>query len=253
MLNVILIILLSLAWGSFLNVVAHRIVFEKKLFTFRSVCPQCNKTIFWYDNIPILSYLILGGKCRYCKNLISFLYPLIEILSGIIFTLLFFKFLMNMPGVSTVWFIGYFLFFSALIISVRTDLEALVVPQIFTLWLVPIGVLFSYLGFTEVNFHESVFGAIFGYALLYFVGTLFKYLKRKEGLGVGDMEFLAMIGSFLGPMGVWFSLFLGSVLGAIIGMTYISYYKRKRDLKIPFIPFLAFGAMVYFFVLKLVI
>jgi len=244
MFELIFIILFSLAWGSFLNVVAHRMVFEKKFLTLRSTCPQCNKIIFWYDNIPILSHLILGGKCRHCKKQISFLYPFIEILSGIVFTLLILTMAMHPP-----FLFSYFLFFSALIVSVRTDLEALVVPQIFTLWLVPVGVLLSYLGFTKISFHESILGAIFGYAILYFVGTLFKYLKRKEGLGVGDMEFLAMIGSFLGPSGAFFSLFLGSLLGTVIGVTYIAYYKKQRDLRIPFIPFLAFGAIVYFFVI----
>ena len=144
-------------------------------------------------------------------------------------------------------FISHFIFFSALIVATRTDLEALVIPQIFSLWLVPVGILFSYLNFTEITFLQSFIGAILGYAGLWIVAKLFKFFTKKEGLGIGDMELLAMIGAFLGPFGIWFTILIGSFTGLLISGFYILITKKDRYTQIPFGPFLALGATIYFF------
>ncbi|MBU1007991.1 prepilin peptidase [Candidatus Dependentiae bacterium] len=226
-----------LCWGSFLNVVAYRITYDKPFFTKRSVCPFCGKIVFWYDNLPILSWVLLRGRCRFCRASISILYPCIELLSGILFTSL----VLFFPLAS------YLLFFSALIIAIRTDLEAMVIPQVFSIWLAPVGVLLSLFGFTRVSFWESLLGALVGYGVLWSIAALFKYFTKRDGLGVGDMELLAMIGSFLGPIGVWFSVFIGSVSGLVIGGGYLLLTKKGRNTRIPFGPFLALGATIYFF------
>lgn len=241
MLNLILPFLFFTCWGSFLNVLAYRITFDKPFFTQRSMCPACGKIIYWYDNIPLISWVLLRGQCRFCHEPISLLYPFIELTSGIILTAIFWT-----QGL-TLSFLGYFLFFSALLVATRSDLEAMIIPQFFTLWLVPVGFLFSCFNLIEIFPLESLLGACFGYGLLWVVAKTFKYATKKEGLGEGDMELLAMIGSFLGPIGVWFSLMIGSSVGMLIGGGYLLFAKKDRYTRIPFGPFLALGAIIYFF------
>ena len=238
--QIFFLFVLFLCWGSFLNVVAYRITFDKPFFTKRSICPSCSKIIAWYDNIPLLSWLLLRGRCRACKAPITLLYPFIELLSGVVLTAL-------SLFVPLGAFVAYAIFFSALIVSVRTDLEAMVIPQLFSIWMVPLGFLYSLLGFIEIVWWESLLGAILGYGVLWLVASLYAYLTKKDGLGVGDMELLAMIGSFLGPQGVWFSLLIGSLSGLIVGGVYLVLTKQGRDTRIPFGPFLALGATIYFF------
>lgn len=256
MLIFLILIYIFLCWGSFLNVVAYRSITDISFWQKRSVCPNCKKIIFWYDNIPVISWIILKTKCRNCKTQISWLYPFIEILTAVIMTALFYKFfylnfnynlIFNYNLHDILSFFAYFIFFSALIIATRTDLQDLVIPQIFSIYLVPIGLIFSYFGLIKISFLQSILGAIFGYLILWITAKLFKYFAQKEGLGVGDMELLALIGAFLGPIGVWTTLLLGSVIGLIIGIFYIFITKQDKSVMIPFGPFLALGATIYFF------
>ncbi|MCF7799476.1 prepilin peptidase [Candidatus Babeliales bacterium] len=252
----ILISYIFLCWGSFLNVVAYRSITDISFWQKRSICPNCKKVIFWYDNIPIVSWIILKAKCRNCKIQISWLYPFIEILTTVIMTALFCKIfnfnlqnnlVFNFYLQDILNFFAYFIFFSVLIIATRTDLQDLVIPQIFSIYLVPIGLIFSYFNLIKISFLQSILGAIFGYLILWITAKLFKYFAQKEGLGVGDMELLALIGAFLGPIGVWATLLLGSVIGLIIGIFYILITKQDKSVMIPFGPFLALGATIYFF------
>ena len=248
MILTLFLILTFLCWGSFLNVVAYRITFEKPFFTRRSVCPHCNKIIKWYDNIPVLSWIILKRKCRACSKIISWLYPFTEIITAITMTNLFFNSYYNIP-----LFFSYFIFFSALIVATRTDLEAMVIPQLFSLWLVPAGIIFSALHFTKITVLESLLGTTLGYGVLWIVAKVFKLVTKKDGLGQGDMELLAMIGSFLGPIGIWFALTIGSIAGLLIGGTYLLITKKLKTTRIPFGPFLALGAIIYFFYEKTIL
>ncbi|KKQ33490.1 MAG: Type 4 prepilin-like protein leader peptide-processing enzyme [candidate division TM6 bacterium GW2011_GWF2_37_49] len=270
---VIAIFLFGLVWGSFLNVVAHRFALGKPFFTNRSKCPVCEHVIFWYDNIPLLSWLLLMGKCRNCKNRILFLYPAIELISGLIFVCVFFKLLpyfspfhyfistdqlmvdsMNFSSVipDQVFLRGlcmlgaFFIFFSALIAATRSDLEAMVIPQLFSLWLVPLGFLFAYFNIISISIKASLIGAFIGYFSLWFVALIFKLVTKRDGMGVGDMELLALIGSFLGPLGVWFSLLIGSLSGLLIGTLYLIIFRKEMTTRLPFGPFLALGATFYF-------
>lgn len=230
-----------LCWGSFLNVVAYRLIYNKTFFTKRSHCPSCNATITWYDNIPILSWILLRARCRSCKTNISYLYPLIELSSAIIFTSLFFY-------VPNYQFPGYFVFFSALLVATRTDLQEMLISKLCTTWLIPVGLLLALLGLSQVSFTQSILGAILGYGLLWIVSASFSFFfKRKETLGEGDMELLAMIGSFIGIEGALFALLIGSSTGLVIGTIYLLYTKKGKDTKIPFGPFLSLGALLAFF------
>lgn len=254
LITILFLVIIFLCWGSFLNVVAYRSVYDKDFFQKRSTCNNCNSLIKFYDNVPVISYLILRAKCRNCKAKISILYPVIELLTSVILTLLFFNiFYINNNFIfyykNILEFIAYFIFFSALIIATRTDLEALVIPQIFSIYLVPVGILFSYFNLLKISFLDSIIGTISGYLILFLTAKIFKFLTKKEGLGQGDMELLALIGSFTGFFGVWYTIIISSFTGSLIGILYILITKKARDLQIPFGPFLSFGAIVYFFIM----
>lgn len=230
----------GLLWGSFLNVVAYRITFDKNFWAPRSRCPHCNKIIAWYYNIPVLSYFILRGKCVSCKAPFSSLYPFIEFLTGTICAALAFKFL---PEEITLFFV-YSLLISALLAATRSDLEAMVIPQLFTLYFIPVGIGCSYFGWTTITPHESALSALIAYSFLWSIAKLFKRIRGYEGLGLGDAELLAMIGSFLGILKMWNSLIIGSLSGFLIISCYLLYTKKGRETLIPFGPFLAFGAVI---------
>lgn len=260
-----LVFVAALCWGSFLNVLAHRILNHKKLFTRRSHCPSCQHVIAWYDNIPLISWAWLYGKCRLCKAPISYLYPFTELITAVVVTASFYKLIIEPFPLAidmlhdagylfhvvtaSMWrtFAASIIFMSALIVATRTDLEAMVIPQLFSLWLVPLGFIFSYVGLTGVTALGSALGALLGYGLLWVVAYGFKMLTGKEGMGVGDMELLAMIGSFLGPIGVWMSVMIASLSGLVIGSIYLAVSGKTRTARIPFGPFLALGAAMYFF------
>jgi leader peptidase (prepilin peptidase)/N-methyltransferase len=139
----------------------------------------------------------------------------------------------------------YMIFVSALIVASRTDLESLLIPQLFTLWMIPLGLLAAYLQLIPLSIMQSISGAALGYGILWLIALVFKRCTGKEGLGVGDMELLAMIGSFLGPIGVWISLAVGSFVGLFVGSIYLALSGKDRTTRIPFGPFLALGALAY--------
>lgn len=225
-------------WGSFLNVLAYRLIRSEDIIFSRSHCPYCLHTIYWYDNIPIISWLLLKAKCRHCNNTISALYPFIELLTVFLSFALFF----SVPFIS---FIPYFIFFSALITIIRSDLESLLISQFTTIFLVPVGFLSSACRYLPITFQESLFGACIGYLFLYLVAFIFYKITKKQGIGEGDMELMALIGSFTGIIGCWASLLIASITGSILGLCYTIIYKPKESIRIPFGPFLALGAIVY--------
>lgn len=233
-----------LIWGSFLNVVAYRIVRGLSIVAPRSYCPHCKNTIAWYDNIPVISFLFLRGKCRSCKQSISWLYPFIEIITVISLCMLF-------SLAPSKFHVGYFIFFSALIVTIRTDLEKMLISRYVTLFLIPLGWLLSATtlvsthGLIPISFNESILGTIIGYLLLYVIAKIFYWGTGKEGMGQGDLELLAFIGSFTGPFGCWVTLLLSSTTGAIYGIACMAFSKQKSTIKIPFGPFLALGAMLF--------
>ena len=225
-----------MCWGSFLNVVAYRLI-KGDFFSPRSFCPKCKKIIVWYDNIPIISWIILKAKCRNCKTKISALYPFIEIFTAITMTALYLI-------VPTKYFFAYFIFFSALIVTIRTDIEFMLISRLTTIFLIPLAFIFSYFQLLPISVTKSLLGIILGYGFLFIISQLFYLLRKKKGMGEGDLELLALIGAFLGPAGCWISLFLGSILGSVYGLIYMIKTKNRSAI-IPFGHFLAFGAISY--------
>ena len=226
----------ALIWGSFLNVVACRLMNNGNIIRPRSHCPNCKTPIAWYDNIPVLSFILLGGKCRTCKKPISFLYPFIE-LSALSFVLLY----AQVPE----YFFAYALFFSALLVTVRTDLEYMLISRLTTIGVIPCAWLLSYFGMLPITLYTSIVGTVVGYASLWIIAYIFYALTKKHGLGEGDFDLLALIGAFCGSGGVFITVLIGSWIGTFISIVYIIAAKKNLQAKIPFGPFLAFGAMCY--------
>lgn len=208
-----------MCWGSFLNVVGYRIIKGASVVAPRSYCPHCKTTIAWYDNIPVISWLLLGARCRTCKQPISILYPFIELIAAGSLTAL----LMLVP---LHYFFSYFLFFSALIVTIRTDIATMLISRYFTLFIVPVGFALSLFGLLPIDLFESIVGAAAGYGILWLTKTIFYKLRNKEGVGQGDLDLLCFIGSFTGFMGVWTSLLIGSTLGSLIGIGYMVAHKN---------------------------
>lgn len=228
---------LSLIWGSFLNVVAYRIMLGQSIIAPRSHCIHCKATIAWYDNIPVISWVALRGRCRSCTASISWLYPCIELSALTIFAL--------HQYVPHTYFFGYFILFSALIVTVRTDLEHMLIAQEVCLYPIPLACILSYNGLLPINLSQSICGAVIGYGLLWSIARLYYLVTKQHGLGEGDFDLMALIGAFTGIEGVISSLFIASWIGTIVGIIYLLLYKQSRECRLPFAPFLSCGAMIY--------
>lgn len=229
----------SLCIGSFLNLLGYRLVRNQSIVA-SSSCPSCKTTIAWYDNIPLISWIALRGFCRHCKNPISWLYPCIELFTSMVIISLWAFLPAN-------YFLPYLIFCSALIVCIRSDLETMLISRYTTLFLIPIALAFAYAGKLPISITESLFAAMSGYAILRTIALLFYWHTKKEGLGQGDADLLALIGAFTGFLGAWFSLLIGSIAGTLVGLLYLFFTKSGKDTRIPFGPFLALGALSYLF------
>jgi leader peptidase (prepilin peptidase)/N-methyltransferase len=226
-------------WASFIGTSAYRLIRAQSLLQVSS-CPSCNKRVRPLDLIPVASYLALGRACRFCRARISPLYPLVELL-GIILGPLHVLFLPHHT------LVAYAIMSTALLAVVRTDLENFLILRICSVWLIPVGLLLSAFGLTNVTLMHSLAGAFFGYSILSFTNYLFRSIKGHDGLGEGDAELLAMIGSFCGFFGTWWTLTLAACLASIVGLLVGYKSDQYAHLKLPFGPFLAIGAWLWLF------
>jgi leader peptidase (prepilin peptidase)/N-methyltransferase len=226
--------------GSFLNVCIYRLPKEESVVFPPSHCLQCDYRIRWYDNIPLLSYIALRGKCRSCKTRISPQYPAVELINGLLTLFLFTKF-----G-PTVSFLVLFLFCSALVVITFIDLEHQIIPDVISLPGIGVGFASSFI-LPWLSWQSSLIGILAGGGSLLLVAYGYQFLTKKEGMGGGDIKLLAMMGAFLGWRAVPFIIFSASLVGSIIGITLMVVQKRDAKLAIPFGPFLAFGAILYIF------
>ena len=217
---------------------AYRLISGDSLLLPNSFCPTCKHTIFWYDLIPVVSWILLKGKCRNCKFPISYLYPFIECFTAL-------SFLTLLVVVPPHYWLGYGIFLSALIVTIRTDLETMLISRFATLFMIPFAFALSALHYIPINFYQSVFGFIFGYFVLWIINKIFYALRKQQGIGEGDFDLLAMIGSFTGIGGVWITLLVASLFASIISLILISLKKISKNTMVPFGPFLAIGAIIY--------
>ncbi|MBM3893062.1 prepilin peptidase [Candidatus Dependentiae bacterium] len=231
----------GLCWGSFLNMLATRILHRRSLLVHRSYCPSCKQTIAWYDNIPLLSYLLLKAQCRSCKAPISWLYPATELITALLAVGLY------SATTNPYTYTAYTLFFSGLLAATRTDLEAMLIPQTFSLGLIPLGLTAAWFGVIQVSLLEAALGALCGYGLLWAIAKIFLLATKREGMGAGDYDLLAGIGAWIGPLGIWLTLMIASCAGTVLGLVYLYCTQKTRATRIPFGPFLAAGAIMYIF------
>lgn len=235
----IFVFLFGISFGSFLNVLIYRLPAKQSLTKPPSKCPKCNSRIRFYDNIPIISYIILGGKCRHCKKPISPRYPAIEILSGLLAVLAIYSYGFSVKGIEVVYLSLIFLaiFF--------IDLDHTIIPDVFTLSGIVIGLAISFVPGSIVGWKHSLIGIAVGGGSFMLVGIAGEFIFKKEALGFGDVKYAAMVGAFLGWKNLVLMLLVASFLGSVIGLALI-YFKAKKGQPtyIPFGPFLTIGAWV---------
>jgi leader peptidase (prepilin peptidase)/N-methyltransferase len=230
----------GLVIGSFLNVCIHRLPSSQSIVHPRSRCPQCGHLIRVYDNIPVLSYLILRGRCRDCGARISLRYPVVELLSGAFAAMAVARF-----GLGWQALLMYALIAAFLVITF-IDLDHRIIPDVITLPGIPIGLAASF-GPGMISPLESLVGILAGGGSLFLVAWGYQLVTQREGMGGGDIKLLAMIGAFIGWKGVLLTIFIASLTGTLAGMALI--FRRRGDMKlaVPFGPFLAVGAIAYLF------
>jgi leader peptidase (prepilin peptidase)/N-methyltransferase len=226
--------------GSFLNVCIYRLPKEESIVWPGSHCPHCRKSIRFYDNIPLISYILLKGKCRHCHGPISIQYPLIEGITAFVSLIIFMKF---GPSLS---FLIYFAFVAALIVITVIDLYHQIIPDVISLPGIGVGLLAS-LVLPQFTFFDSLIGFLLGGGSLFLVATLYQWLFKREGMGGGDVKLLAMIGAFLGWKAVILTILLGSLVGSITGIIIMVLKGKDFKYAIPFGPFLSLGAVIALF------
>ena len=242
MIEALLAALAGLLIGSFLNVCIYRLPLDLSVVSPRSYCPECDRGIAWYDNVPLLSYILLHGRCRHCQTRISFRYPLVEFLTAACF---FIAVWLRPHGID-ILAIKYCVFSAIVIALIFTDVEERILPDEFTLGGIAIGLVFAwfiqpdpsqisilrfFLPSIEnqhvVSLIEAAFAAVFSSLSLWFVGFAYGKLRKREVLGLGDVKMVAMIGAFLGLQPVLLTLIVGSLLGSLVGLLYI-YFSQRR-------------------------
>jgi len=226
--------------GSFLNVCIARIPAGDSIVFPGSHCPVCGTPLIWYENIPIVSYCLLRGTCRSCHVRISPVYPVVEIITAAASLTLFMKF-----G-PTLRFAVTFLFTAALIVITFIDLKHQIIPDVITLPGIPL-FLASGVFIMELSFRDALIGCIVGGGSLFFVGFVYKLIKKQEGMGGGDVKLLAMIGGFLGWQSLLFVILISSLFGAVVGVAVMVYQRGSMQTAIPFGPFLSLAAVLYLF------
>lgn len=235
-LNFILIFVFGSMLGSFLNVVIYRLPREKSIIYPNSKCPKCNSDIKFYDNIPILSWIFLGGKCRYCKETISIRYPLNELITASLLCIAYYIFGLNWKWIFITYFISLMIVISWIDIDYMLILDSLTYPGII------VGIIYNFLNNKII---DSILGAILGYTILFIIAKLSLIFLKKEGMGLGDVTFITLIGAWLGMNYLFGTLFIGFLLGSIFGVG-LYLYRKKSDY-FPFGPFLALGGLISFF------
>ncbi|PID77134.1 MAG: prepilin peptidase [Deltaproteobacteria bacterium] len=236
-----IVIIFGAIVGSFLNVVILRLPRQDASIVFPgSHCPHCNHSLSWYENIPVLSYAFLMGKCRSCKTHISLQYPIVEILTAILALFTFYRFGLSVTSA------GYFLFCAGLVAIIWIDAHHQIIPDLISLPGIIIGFLFSLVN-QAVSWQDSLIGLLAGGGVLYAIAVVYALVRKQDGMGGGDIKLLAMLGAFLGWQSLPFIILVSSFTGSIAGIFAMVRQKQGAMTKIPFGPFLAGAGLVYLF------
>jgi leader peptidase (prepilin peptidase) / N-methyltransferase len=234
--QVAVLALLGLAVGSFLNVCIHRLPRDQSLNSPPSRCPSCEYRLRWFDNIPVLSYVLLGGRCRKCRTRISIRYPLVELITMVLFLV---------HGAVFGWsalLVPRLAFGCAMVVLFAIDLEHQLLPNVITLPGIVVGLIAS--AVLPPGIVDALIGVLIGGGVLWLIGEAYFRYSGHEGMGGGDVKMLAMIGAFLGWKLVLVTLVLSSIAGSVIGLLVIAIRKGGMKYALPYGTFLALGALV---------
>jgi leader peptidase (prepilin peptidase) / N-methyltransferase len=265
-------LLLGLVIGSFLNVCILRIPRGESVVLPPSHCPACNAEIKAYDNIPVVSWLLLRGRCRKCKKPISPLYPTVELLTGMLFMICYLRFGPTPAQIASNWlsvvgFAKWAVFAALLVVLTITDVRERILPDKVTFLGMALGLAFSFFtppidGTAEwlslrlfdfpppqpaLSFADALLGAAVASGLLWFVAEGYFRLRGREGMGLGDVKMMAMVGAFLGPQRALLTILAGSLLGSLIGGAVIAIGRKGADFELPFGTFLGAAALLVVF------
>jgi leader peptidase (prepilin peptidase)/N-methyltransferase len=237
----IIVFVFGAAIGSFLNVVILRLPDSTQSIVFpASHCPQCSTPLRWYENIPIISYIVLRGRCGHCQKTISFQYPIVELLTGLLASALIARY-----GLTSTAF-GYFLFSAALVVVIFIDIHHQIIPDVISLPAIVLGFLFSFIT-PILTWQESLIGLLVGGGILYAIAIGYAVLRKIEGMGGGDIKLLAAIGAWLGWKSLFFVIMIASFSGLLVGIFAMIKQGKGARTRIPFGPFLSLGAFCYIF------
>jgi leader peptidase (prepilin peptidase)/N-methyltransferase len=242
----IFVFLLGAVIGSFLNVCIYRLPKRESIVTTPSHCPHCGEPIRFYDNIPLISYLVLRGKCRYCKEHIPLRYPVVEGLFGLLTLALFKKYGLTIWPYATAPFLLFWAFTAALIIITFIDLDHQIIPDSISIPGIFVGISASFF-IPLLSWYESVIGIVIGGGFLFLIAFGYKWITGREGMGGGDVKLLAMLGAWLGWKAIPFILLSSSLIGVVIGGSIGLANRTGLRSRIPFGPFLAVSALIYVF------
>ena len=248
--DLIFLIIIGGLWGSFANVCIVRLPEDKGVVSGRSNCPKCKKQINWYDNIPVISYFILNGKCRKCKKPISFQYVVVELLSIVSFV--------------TIYLIYGFSFTTLLLIILSLgfiiiffiDLKHFIIPDVITFPLMALGFIKSFIPNLDPLFPYyvlSLIGGVFAYGIIWGIIFFYKQVKKKEGMGLGDAKLLSAIGFWFGWISIPFVIFLSSIIALLSVIPSLLKNSKSMSSQIPFGPYLILGCVLYLLLLDKII
>ncbi|PLX47186.1 MAG: prepilin peptidase [Desulfobulbaceae bacterium] len=227
--------------GSFLNVVILRLPDPQASVVFPgSHCPHCKTALHWYENIPLLSYLFLRGRCRSCRQTISVQYPLVELAMALLSLFLFQRFLLSVP------FLVYFVFAASLLVIIVVDIHHEIIPDVITLPGIVLGFAVSFL-LPGLAWQDSLLGLLIGGGIFYTIALVYYLITGRQGMGGGDIKLLAMIGAFQGWLALPFVILCSSLLGTIIGLGAMIRQQKGGQTRVPFGPFLAVASLLYLF------
>ena len=238
------VIILGGLWGSFANVCIYRLPLDKGVVSGRSYCPKCKKQITWKDNIPIISYFLLNGKCRKCKKPISSQYALVELLSILFFTVIYFLY-----GITLTTLLLMILSLSFIIIFF-IDLKHFIIPNEITFSMMALGFLKSFdpnLNSIFPNYINSLIGGLLGYGIIWSIIYFYKQVRKKEGMGLGDAKLFGVIGFWFGWIAIPFVIFLSSVIALLSVVPSLLKNSRTMSSQIPFGPYIIIGTLIYLF------
>ena len=238
------VIILGGLWGSFANVCIYRLPLDKGVVSGRSYCPKCKKQITWKDNIPIISYLLLSGKCRKCKKSISSQYILVEFISILFFTIIYYFY-----GITLTTLLLMVLSLSFIIIFF-IDLKHFIIPNEISFSMMALGFIKSFdpnLHSLFPNYINSLIGGLFGYGIIWSIIFFYKQIRKKDGMGLGDAKLFAVVGFWFGWIAIPFVVFLSSIIALISVVPSLLKNSKNLSSQIPFGPYIIIGTLVYLF------